>query len=169
MQRRYLVLAGLAFLSQGCGHLSSRDARIGFAIIELGLAAGQVIAESSPEERREVEYVAVPVAVPAPPLPPAPPALPAEDSRAFNRQAAASAFAVAASFARDCRSEGGPTGEGRVSAIVETSGTLSVVIVSDDFANTRTGECVVEKFRHVRLAPFEGAPQTVSKSFVVPR
>ena len=138
--RRYVVLAGLAFLSQGCGHLSSRDAHLAFAIIELGAVVGDAIVKSSPppSEPERVEHVVHYVPVSAPPT-----ALPitSPNGRAFNRDAAASAFAVAASFARDCRSYGGPNGEGRLSAVIETSGTLSIVRVDAPFAGTEVGEC----------------------------
>jgi hypothetical protein len=93
-----------------------------------------------------------------------------KSSNTFNREAAKSALAEAASQAKNCRPAGGPSGTGRVEVHYEPSGKVaSVNILTGKFENTTTGSCVKMLFRRAKVPEFTGAPVvTVSKSFEIP-
>jgi GYF domain 2 len=93
-----------------------------------------------------------------------------KSSNTFNREAAKSALAEAASQAKNCRPAGGPSGTGRVEVHYEPSGKVgSVNILTSKFENTTTGSCVRMLFRRAKVPEFTGAPVvTVSKSFEIP-
>jgi len=93
-----------------------------------------------------------------------------KSSNTFNREAAKSALAEAASQAKNCRPAGGPSGTGRVEVHYEPSGKVSSVnILTSKFENTTTGSCVRMLFRRAKVPEFTGAPVvTVSKSFEIP-
>jgi hypothetical protein len=93
-----------------------------------------------------------------------------KSSNTFNREAAKSALAEAATQAKNCRPAGGPSGTGRVEVHYEPSGKVSSVnILTSKFENTTTGSCVRMLFRRAKVPEFTGAPVvTVSKSFEIP-
>jgi len=87
----------------------------------------------------------------------------------FNREAAKTALDEAASQAKNCRPQGGPTGSGRVQVKYEASGKVaSVSILTSKFDNTTAGSCVRMLFRRAHVPEFTGAPVVVNKSFEIP-
>ena len=88
----------------------------------------------------------------------------------FNREAAKSALDEAASQAKNCRPQGGPSGTGRVQVRYEPSGKVSnVTILTSKFDNTTAGSCVRMLFRRAKVPEFTGAPVVVvNKSFEIP-
>ncbi len=88
----------------------------------------------------------------------------------FNRDAAKAALDEAASQAKNCRPQGGPSGTGRVQVRYEPSGKVAAVsILSSKFENTTAGSCVRMLFRRAKVPEFTGAPVVVvNKSFEIP-
>ena len=88
----------------------------------------------------------------------------------FNREAAKSALDDAATQAKNCRPQGGPSGTGRVQVRYEPSGKVAAVsILTGKFENTTTGSCVKMLFRRAKVPEFSGAPVVVvNKSFEIP-
>jgi hypothetical protein len=88
----------------------------------------------------------------------------------FNREAAKAALDQAASQAKNCRPQGGPSGTGRVQVRYEPSGKVGAVsILTNKFENTTTGSCVRMLFRRAKVPEFSGAPVVVvNKSFEIP-
>jgi hypothetical protein len=88
----------------------------------------------------------------------------------FNRDAAKQALDEAASQAKNCRPQGGPSGTGRVQVRYEPSGKVAAVaILTSKFENTTTGSCVRMLFRRAKVPEFTGAPVVVvNKSFEIP-
>ncbi len=88
----------------------------------------------------------------------------------FNRDAAKAALDDAASQAKLCRPQGGPSGTGRVQVRYEPSGKVGAVsILTSKFENTTTGSCVKMLFRRAKVPEFTGAPVVVvNKSFEIP-
>jgi hypothetical protein len=88
----------------------------------------------------------------------------------FNRDAAKAALDDAASQAKLCRPQGGPSGTGRVQVRYEPSGKVGAVsILTSKFENTTTGSCVKMLFRRAKVPEFTGAPVVVvNKSFDIP-
>lgn len=88
----------------------------------------------------------------------------------FNRDAAKRALDEAASQAKNCRPQGGPSGTGRVQVRYEPSGKVAAVaILTSKFENTTTGSCVRMLFRRAKVPEFTGAPVVVvNKSFEIP-
>jgi hypothetical protein len=91
-------------------------------------------------------------------------------SNTFNREAAKSALDEAASQAKNCRPQGGPSGTGRVQIRYEPSGRVAnVAILTSKFDNTTAGSCVRMLFRRAKVPEFTGAPVVVvNKSFEIP-
>ncbi len=85
----------------------------------------------------------------------------------FDRGGAARVLAGAASSARSCVDENGPTGQGRALVTFSPTGSVTRVSIDAPFAGTPVGTCVLGRFRSLRLAPFAGGEVTVSKSFVI--
>lgn len=88
----------------------------------------------------------------------------------FNRQAAKTALDAAASRARNCRPQGGPSGPGRVQVRYEPDGKVGdVSLLTPAFNNTTTGACVEMVFRRASIPAFTGSPAVVmNKSFEIP-
>jgi colicin import membrane protein len=88
----------------------------------------------------------------------------------FNRDAAKTALDDAAAKARNCRPVGGPSGAGRVQVRYEPNGKVGAVsILSPQFDNTTTGDCVVMVFRRASIPAFTGSPAVVmNKNFEIP-
>lgn len=88
----------------------------------------------------------------------------------FNREAAKAALDEAASQAKNCRPQGGPSGTGRVQVRYEPSGKVAnVAILTSKFDNTTAGSCVRMLFRRAKVPEFTGAPvMVVNKSFEIP-
>jgi hypothetical protein len=87
----------------------------------------------------------------------------AETDPPFATKAAEAAMAAAASSARGCRTQGGPTGEARVTVTFATTGD---VVYSEaegtPFAGSATGECIARKFRNARVPPFSGQARSLT-------
>jgi predicted Zn finger-like uncharacterized protein len=90
---------------------------------------------------------------------------PAADAPAFDRAAAVAALTEAAASAQSCKTEGGPTGSGKVNITFIPSGRASNTQVSGDLSGTSVGGCVARVFRNAKVPAFSGEPVTVSKSF----
>lgn len=96
------------------------------------------------------------------------------------RAAAAASDASATSFSRDgtvpfigpslqsCKRPGGPTGSGHVVVTFAKTGEVrSVVVDGGPFAGTPVGDCIAERFKKVRVAPFAGEAVRIGKSFSI--
>lgn len=68
-------------------------------------------------------------------------------------------------MAKLCRRPGAVTGAGKVRVTFEPSGSVSTVEVLPPYAGTPTGACVAQKFRMVKVAPFQGSATTIQKGF----
>ncbi len=88
----------------------------------------------------------------------------------FNRDAALAVLGIAASQAASCKRPGGPSGSGKALVTFEADGKVVVAnIVSDEISGTPVARCLVSLFQRVKVAPFAGDRQTVSKTFTVPQ
>ena len=85
----------------------------------------------------------------------------------FDRAAAVRVLTGAASSARSCVNENGPTGTGRAMVTFSPTGSVTTVSIDAPFAGTPVGNCVANRFRSIRLAPFSGGNVTVGKSFTI--
>jgi uncharacterized protein DUF4339 len=88
----------------------------------------------------------------------------------FNRDAAKAALDGAATQVKNCRPQGGPSGDGSVQLRYDPSGKVSTVsILTPKFQNTTTGDCIVMLFRRATVPAFAGAPVVVmNKTFEIP-
>lgn len=80
------------------------------------------------------------------------------DAEAARRTVVAQLTKVAA-----CREGGSPVGQTTAAITFEPSGKVSGVTLGAPFAGTSTGTCMVTAFKEVQVAPFSGAPATVSQ------
>ncbi len=85
----------------------------------------------------------------------------------FDRSTAARLLSGAASSARSCVDENGPTGSGRALVTFSPTGSVTRVSIDAPFAGTPVGNCVSNRFRSIRMAPFSGGEVTVGKTFVI--
>ena len=85
----------------------------------------------------------------------------------FDRSAAARVLSGAASSARACVDENGPTGQGRALVTFSPTGTVTRVSIDAPFAGTPVGDCVRRRFTSLRLSPFSGESVTLGKSFQI--
>jgi hypothetical protein len=85
----------------------------------------------------------------------------------FDRSAVARLLSGAASSARSCVDENGPTGQGRALVTFSPTGTVTRVSIDAPFAGTPVGDCVRRRFTSIRLQPFSGESVTVGKSFTI--
>jgi DNA-directed RNA polymerase specialized sigma24 family protein len=100
----------------------------------------------------------------APPKPVAPPVPLTSRSTAFDRVAAAAALAKVKTDS--CAM---PAPYGHASVTFAPDGTVALAIVdSGPLMGTAAGSCVVQLYLNVRIAPFEGAPVSVGKTFGSP-
>lgn len=94
---------------------------------------------------------------------------PSSGSQGFDKSAAKAALDQAATQARNCRPEGGPSGSGQVQVVYEPSGKVaSATILSEKFKGTTTGGCVRMLFRRARVPEFSGSVVKVNKRFDIP-
>jgi hypothetical protein len=83
----------------------------------------------------------------------------------FDRAGAAAALAGVS--VAHC-SAGGQVGSGHVTVTFDTTGRVSGVVVDDPtFSGTPAGRCVAASFFRPAVAPFDGAPVRVGKSFTL--
>lgn len=111
--------------------------------------AAAEVPESSPNAPEALPPV-------APPAPAAPP---------FDPSAASTALSVAASQAAACREPGTPSAQARISVTFGPSGRVAALDVGGAYAGSAVGSCIAQAFRSLRVAPFDGAPVTVHKTF----
>ncbi len=94
---------------------------------------------------------------------------PVQGTAPLNRGAALAALGKAAGAGPRCRRGDGPFGTGQATVTFAPSGRVSSASVSEPFAGTSAGQCVVEAFREARIPAFRGSPVTLKRSFVVPK
>jgi hypothetical protein len=118
--------------------------------------------------------VTPPAATPAAPLVPssAPPSVtPTPVKRGgpgFNAKAAKAAIDGAAPRLKSCRHPGDPTGPATIMVTFAPAGRVSSASVTTaGYAGTRTGDCIVERLRELRVPEFTGAAVTVKRSVTV--
>jgi predicted Zn finger-like uncharacterized protein len=101
----------------------------------------------------------------------APATKPAKSGTApFNRDAALAVLGIAASQAASCKRPSGPTGAGKAAVTFDSDGRVIVANVSGpQIAGTPVARCVAALFQRVKVAPFSGDRQTVSKPFLIPQ
>lgn len=87
----------------------------------------------------------------------------AADHPPFDADAARKAVAAQLTKVAACRDAGSPVGQTSAAITFEPSGKVSGVTVGAPFAGTSTGTCMVTAFKEVLVAPFSGAPATVSQ------
>ncbi len=84
----------------------------------------------------------------------------------FNRTAAATA--LGAVDVQSCKQDGGPTGAGHAQCNFEITGKVSACTLSAPYHGTSTGECIIKKYKTVKVPPFEGTARvSVGKAFLV--
>jgi hypothetical protein len=67
-----------------------------------------------------------------------------------------------------CRTEGGPTGRGHARIVFQNDGRVqSVTIFGMQFTHTPAAACIAERFFHVEVPAFGGAPYVTTISFVI--
>ena len=87
----------------------------------------------------------------------------------FNRDAALAILGLAASQAPSCKRPGGPTGSGKALVTFDSDGSVIIAnVVGGEIAGTPVARCVAGLFQRVKVAPFSGDRQTVSKAFTIP-
>jgi predicted Zn finger-like uncharacterized protein len=97
-----------------------------------------------------------------------PPADTSGGGKEFDRAAASSALSKAASAAKGCKKDDGPTGTGRVKVTFAPSGNVtSATVDGPPFAGTAVGGCVASAFRGAHVPPFDGAAISTGKSFTI--
>lgn len=94
-------------------------------------------------------------------VPPAPWGITA---RPFDRAGANAALARV--NLQPCVRPGGPSGAGRITVVFAPTGVVvSAVVDGGDFSVTAVGACISARFRGVRVAPFDGGPVSVRRTF----
>lgn len=87
-------------------------------------------------------------------------------ARPFDRSSAASALASV--NVQSCARPDGPTGSGHVTVTFAPGGFVqSSLVDGGPFTVTAVGACIAARFRSARVSPFDGAPVTIGKSFVL--
>jgi hypothetical protein len=111
---------------------------------------------------------------PAPPTEDVPPSAATQRAPAkraatgFNAKAAKAAIDAAAPRLKACRHAGEPIGPASVIVTFEPSGGVSSAsVTTKGYAGTRTGTCIVQRLRDVRIPAFTGAAVTVKRSVAV--
>ena len=84
---------------------------------------------------------------------------------AFDETAAGRALTRAAEAAQDCKTDGGPTGKGRVRVLYQNGGRATSAVVSPPFHETQVGRCLIEHFKATEVPAFGGQPVIVNKTF----
>ena len=82
----------------------------------------------------------------------------------FDRRATAEALGCV--FVQDCRDPSDPPGSGHLRVRLAPDGSVaSAEVDRPPFAGTKTGACVEQRFRMVRIPAFRGSAVTIGKSF----
>jgi hypothetical protein len=74
-----------------------------------------------------------------------------------------------------CRAAAGPSGRGHVKVTFVADGSVSAAVLDKrgptetpiDFSGTPRGDCILEKFRAVKVPPFIKAPVSVGKAITL--
>jgi hypothetical protein len=158
------------------GTSASAEPTAGDAVGAPGAAGAPGTGEAAPNEAPAA--AAEPAAVPAKeahardkdkPSSKRPPARPAPSvaKAAFDKGAAKTALASAATQAARCGAGGAP-GKGKIQVTFATSGKVSdAQLVEGPFGGTAAGKCALRHFKAAKVPAFSGAPVTVAKSFKV--
>jgi eukaryotic-like serine/threonine-protein kinase len=89
--------------------------------------------------------------------------------RDFDASEASAVIATIASSVKSCLSKDNITGNGRAKVTFASSGKVTYVVLLDSpFSGTSEGSCIISMFRSAKVAPFDGAPVSVTKSFSIP-
>jgi hypothetical protein len=87
----------------------------------------------------------------------------------FDLQRAKVQLGIAALKASTCGQLGGTRGAGDVTVVIESFGRVTRVMhVNPAFVGSPVGSCITQAYQQVQVAPFSGAAQTLTSSFVVP-
>jgi hypothetical protein len=99
----------------------------------------------------------------APPPAPVPPAR--RSPAAFNAKTAKAAIDGVTPRLRTCRHAGDPAGPVTVMVTFDPAGRVSnATVTTAGHAGTRTGDCIVQRLRELRIPEFSGAAVTVKRS-----
>jgi hypothetical protein len=84
---------------------------------------------------------------------------------AFNAKAAKAAIDGVTPRLRTCRHAGDPAGPATVMVTFDPAGRVSnATVTTAGHAGTRTGDCIVQRLRELRIPEFSGAAVTVKRS-----
>ncbi len=161
-QRALLVALAACGFTLLAGYAMVRPATCGMARMRHTSAVPRM-----PAELTRMPSISAGVESPAPELFPtiAPPSQVMEDGdRDFDRKAAFRALKRAATEARSCAEEGGPSGLTKVEVTFQPSGEVSSVQMLPDVVGTPAAACLYKVFGKVHVPPFEGAEVTVPRS-----
>ena len=88
----------------------------------------------------------------------------------FDRAAASQQLSDAAETIDDCREPGSPaSGTVVVTVVIQPNGKVSEVsFARSGFNETTEGKCIIERFSKVRVPPFAGPIEKLSKSVTLP-
>jgi predicted nucleic acid-binding Zn-ribbon protein len=91
-------------------------------------------------------------------------------TKPFDRASATQQLTDAAETVDDCREQGGPPGGTVVTTIlVQPNGKVSdVTFARAGFIDTSQGKCIADRFSKIRVPPFAGLPEKLSKSLALP-
>jgi hypothetical protein len=94
---------------------------------------------------------------------------PSDASEPFDRGGAAGALGSV--DVQGCKQPDGPSGKGHIAEIFVPDGTVVAAGLDDEmleelnpFIGTPTGECIVSRYKAVRIKPFAGGPVVVGKA-----
>jgi hypothetical protein len=104
-----------------------------------------------------------------PKAPPNEASAPAKQSLpAFNAKAAKSAIDGVSPRLKACKHAGDPVGPASVMVTFAPAGRVSnAAVTTTGYAGTRTGNCIVQRLRDLRIPEFTGAAVTVKRSVTV--
>ena len=86
----------------------------------------------------------------------------------FNAKAARTNLSVAVARAQHCREQTAPTGTvAAVVTFVPSGRVADVTVITPAYAGTHTGKCIISKLKTAQVPPFEGAPETMKKTFAL--
>jgi hypothetical protein len=137
--------------------------RWGWLLVPTILAAGVAVALWQRPEWVELGRTQVLTWMGRPPAP--------EDPHAhlppFDTERVGVVLEEAARTAQRCKLPDGPTGYGRVHVKFVNTGRAQAAQVSEPFAGTEVGECLVALFAGARMPPFSGKAVIVAKNFSI--
>jgi hypothetical protein len=85
----------------------------------------------------------------------------------FDRSAATAAVAGAANMVGMCYRPGGEHGKSQVAVTFGATGRVLSVRVGAPFTGTAVGGCVASRFKNLKVSPFSGSAQTVTRGIKV--